>query len=31
MSADLQTLLRPLREVEPTSDELARVRRRDCC
>ena len=26
MSADLQTLLRPLREVEPTSDELARVR-----
>ena len=26
MSADLQTLLRPLREVEPTGDELARVR-----
>ena len=26
MSADLHTRLRPLREVEPTSDELARVR-----
>jgi hypothetical protein len=26
MSEDLQTLLRPLREVEPTSDELARLR-----
>ena len=26
MSDDLQTLLRPLREVEPTPDELARVR-----
>ena len=26
MSDDLQTLLRPLREVEPTSDELARLR-----
>jgi len=26
MSADLHTLLRPLREVEPTSDELARIR-----
>jgi hypothetical protein len=26
MSNDLQTLLRPLREVEPTSDEVARVR-----
>jgi hypothetical protein len=26
MSDDLQTLLRPLREVEPTSDELARAR-----
>ena len=26
MSDDLQTLLRPLREVEPTSEELARLR-----
>ena len=29
MSDDLQTLLRPLRELEPTSDEVARVPRHD--